>query len=135
MIIRDAKQSDLDYLYEHSVSRGQKEPMEQIDFLYTMEEDGDVFAIGGFRMLTKNTAWCFVNWSDMTEGRKKDAYRHTRAFLEHQAKALGFRRIMAAVRANFPEAINMIEHLGFERECLMKSFFEDDDAYLYASMV
>lgn len=42
-------------------------------------------------------------------------------------------RVTAEVRADFPEAIKMIESFGFKRECLMEMHCPDKgDAYLYS---
>ena len=45
-------------------------------------------------------------------------------------------RAEASVRVDFPEAIKMVEFLGFEREGLMKQYFPDkSDGILYAKVI
>jgi RimJ/RimL family protein N-acetyltransferase len=132
MLIRDATKEDLDYAIEHSISRGEKENPDAIEFVFALEDKDELLAVGGLKLLNMSTAWCWVNWTTDAFYRKKDAYRHTKGWLEQMCKTLKLRRLMAAVRMDFPGAINMVEHLGFERECEMKNFFGNESAYLYA---
>jgi RimJ/RimL family protein N-acetyltransferase len=52
--------------------------------------------------------------------------------MEILAKDKGIKRGQAYVDVNFPEAIRLVEHLGFERESIMKRFIGDGDAAMYA---
>ena len=65
MNFRETTQEDLDFVANHSVSRGiLKRQPECIDFRYTLEREGKPLGIGGFRFINTTTAWC---WLDMTD--------------------------------------------------------------------
>ena len=45
-------------------------------------------------------------------------------------------RAQAAIRTDFPEAIKMIQFLGFSKECLSEKYFPDrSDAYRYSRIL
>jgi len=133
---REAIQADLDYVGEHSVSMGCFGQMpKRIDYVYTLEHDGKVLGVGGIKLLNPTTAWC---WMDLTEEalkRRTVVYRVVKEWLDILIKDMGLIRLMAAVRTDFEEAIRTVEHLGFHQESVLKKFFEDKDAYLYARIV
>lgn len=133
MIFREANQSDIDHLADHSVSMGCFGQMpERIDYVYTLEHEGEPLAVGGIKLLNTTTAWC---WMDLTEEalkHRKRVYRTVKEWLDSLVEEKGLTRLMAAVRTDFQEAIRTVEHLGFYQEAVLTRFFDDKDAYLYA---
>jgi len=132
MLFREAIQSDIDYLSDHSVSMGCFGQMpERIDYVYTLEHEGKPLAVGGIKLLNLTTAWC---WMDLTEEalkHRKRVYRTIKEWLDVLVEEKGLIRLMAAIRTDFQEAIRTVEHLGFYRESIMPKFSSGTDAYLY----
>ena len=137
MNFREAIQSDLDYLADHSVSRGiQSKQPSAIEYLYTLEHEGVPLGVGGFRLINLTTAWCWVNLSDkMKHGHVIPTYRVIKEWIEMFTKEHGIKRLQAYVEVDFPEAIRMVEHLGFEQESIMKNFVGDKDAAMFVRII
>ncbi len=132
MEFREATQSDLDYLAEHSISRGiQKQCPEQQEYVYALEHEGMVLGIGGFRLINKTTAWCWVDFSTDAGTHIILAYRVIRDWIELFCKEHGIIRLQAYVECDFTQAIGMVQHLGFKKESIMEKFMGDKDAFLY----
>lgn len=136
MIFRESIQSDLDYMADHSMSRGiQKQCPEQVDYVYTLENDGAPLGIGGFKVINPCTAWCWVDISDKGHKNIKATFRALRDWIDIFAKEHKLVRLQAYVRPDFKEAIRMIEHLGFEQESIMKDFMPEGDAIMYIKLL
>ena len=132
MHIREAIQSDYEHLTDNSISMGcYRELPERIHYAYALEDRNRPIMLGGIILMTPTTAWCWMDWTQEAKDRARDSYRIVRDWLDVTAKEDNIKRLMAAVRTDFEAAINTVKHLGFTREATMKSFFNDDDAYLY----
>ena len=132
MRFRTATQEDLDYLTDHSVSRGiQKHCPEETEYIYTLEHNDTVLMIGGFRLINKTTAWCWVDLSDNAGKYIPTVYRAMRDWIELFVEEHEIVRLQAYVECDFTEAIIMVQHLGFTKECIMEKFMGDKDAFLY----
>lgn len=132
MEFRKATQSDCDYLADHSISRGiQKQCPEQTEYVYALEHEGIVLGIGGFRLINKTTAWCWVDLSTDAGSCILTVYRTMRDWIESFCKEHGITRLQAYIESDFDEAISMVQHLGFKKECIMEKFMGDKDAFLY----
>ena len=134
MIFRETTQADLDFMADNTISRGvQKSDPGRTSYVYTLEREGEILGVGGFRLITPTTAWC---WVDLTHLAGKYIITGMR-ILEEQinkfVKEHNLRRLQAYVQHDFPEAIRLIEYLGFEKEFEkpMKNFVDDKDAYMY----
>ena len=136
MEFRLATGKDFVYVSEHSVSRGiQKYAPEQAEFCYTLIHEGIPLGIGGFRLINKTTAWC---WVDMTHHAGKHltvAYRTIKEWIDVFAKEHNVKRLQAYVECDFTEAIRMVQHLGFTKESIMKNFMGDRDAFMYVRII
>lgn len=134
MEFRETTQDDLDYVADHSVSRGiQKLCPEQTDFCYTLEHDGVPLQIGGFRLINSTTVWC---WVDMTtHAYSIVCYRAMKEWIDIFVKEHGIKRLQAYVECDFTEAIRLVQHLGFKKESTMKNFVGDKDAFLYVRIL
>lgn len=58
---------------------------------------------------------------------------YLRSLLGYCQTVLGYRRLQAAVREDWPEAVRLVEHLGFTKEVVMKNYGPNGvDQTLYA---
>ena len=138
MNFRETTQPDLDFMAEHSVSRGiQSKQPESIEYLYTLEHEGNPLGVGGFRLINSTTAWCWVDLSDRVhEGHTIVAYRVIKEWVEIFAKEHGIKRLQAYVACDFPEAVRMVKHLGFYQEGPpMRCFLGEKSAYMYVRIL
>ena len=136
MEFREATQDDLDYMADHSVSKGiQKACPEQLDYTFTLEHEGKPLGVGGFRFVNATTAWCWVDLADGAHGRINTAYRTIKEWMDLFAEEHNIKRLQAYVECDFDEAIRMVRHLGFERESIMKNFVGDKDAFMYVRII
>ena len=104
---------------------------EVIDHIYTLEHNGEILGVGGFRMIVPETAWCWVDFSAYGVKHIRDTYRVTRDWIDGWAEKTGVKRLQAFVKDSEKE-MRLVNHLGFEQESRMKNFYGDDDAFLYA---
>ncbi len=136
MIFRETTQEDLDFVADHSVSRGvQKFCPDQTVFTYTLEHEGKPLGIGGYNLINVSTAWAWVNLTDESGKYIKTCYRVIKEWtdkfiLEHKIK-----RLQVYVECDFIEAIRLARHLGFEKESVMKNFVGDKDAFLFVRII
>jgi len=132
MIFRPAIQEDLDYMADHSTSRGvQKNHPEQTSYIYTLEDNGIPLGIGGFQLINHYTAWCWVDISPVGHENVRMSYRTIKNGIENFAIEHELTRLQAYVECDFPQAILMVKHLGFTEESIMKNFVGDKDAFMY----
>ena len=136
MNFRETTQDDLDFVSNHSVSRGiLKRQPKRIDFCYTLEHEGKPLGIGGFRLINETTAWCWVDMTDRAGSHLIPAYRVVKEWMDIFVKEHGIKRLQAYVEMDFPEAIRMVQHLGFEKESIMKNFVGDKDVSMYVRII
>jgi hypothetical protein len=135
MEFRETTQEDYDYAQDHSVSDPEKNHPEQAEYLYTLEHDGFPLMVGGFRMINATTAWCYVDLTDRAGLHVIELYRTMRDWINVWAKDHKVKRLQAYVRTDFPEGVRLVEHLGFERESIMKNFIGDKDATMYRRII
>jgi len=136
MITRESIQSDLDYMAEHTMSRGvQKSCPEQISYMYTLEDDGVPLGMGGFRLINKYTSWCWVDFSPVGHKNVILSYRTIKEKINEFCKEHKIKRLQAYVECDFPEAIRLAEHLGFSQESTMSNFAGNRDAYMYVRII
>lgn len=132
MNLRDTTKQDVEFVKEHSVSRGVlgKQP-ERIDYCYTLEDEGKILGIGGISLITPTTCWCWFDATEYVKEHWKTAYRVISEYLEILMKEKGIIRAQAYVGSDFPAAVRTVVHLGFHRESLMPNFVGKKPAYLY----
>ena len=136
MKFRETTQEDLDFVANHSVSRGiAKYQPECIDYCYTLEHEGKPLGIGGFRLINKTTSWCWVDMTDLAESHIPTCYRVIKEWIDKFVEEHQLKRLQAYVECDFPEAIRMVQHLGFEEESRMENFMGDKDAYMYKRLI
>lgn len=132
MNFRESTQEDITYIADHSVSRGifKKQP-DEIDFCYTLEHENEPLGIGGIRLINTTTAWCWVDLSDKAKDHIIIIYRVIKEWMDIVCKEKGIKRLQAYIEYDFPEAVRMVEHLGFHMEFVMPRFINDKSAYMY----
>jgi len=132
MEFREATKEDFEFVANHSISHGiSKYQPECIDYAFTLEHDGVPLGIGGFRLINSATAWCWVDMADTSGKHIIIVYRVIKEWIEKFAEEHKLKRLQAYIKPDFPEAIRMVQHLGFERESNMEGFLPDGDAFMY----
>lgn len=135
MKIRETTREDLDFMADNSISRGiVKNQPDRIEFCYSLEHEGKLLGMGGIRMINLTTAWCWIDMSHNAGGHIIAIYRVIKEWMYELVEDKGIKRLQAYVVTDFPEAVRMVQHLGFEKESILKNFMGDKDAYLYVRL-
>ena len=135
MKFREAIQTDLEYMADHTVSRGCfKDQPEMTDYVYALEHGGKLLAVGGIKVVTPTVAWAWVDLSDNAKGEIRTVYRTMKEWLDTMMKDHGIKRLMAAVECDFEDAIRTAEHMGFSKESLMLKWKNNKPAYMYVRL-
>jgi RimJ/RimL family protein N-acetyltransferase len=134
MNFREATKEDFDFVADHSVSRGKVHP-ESISFSYTLEHEGHPLCIGGFQLMNYDTAWCWIDITDIAGNHTVAMYRVIRDWIDSFVEEHRLSRIQATVECDFDAAISMVQHLGFKKESIMKRYVNNKDAFLYVRLV
>jgi hypothetical protein len=142
MIFRKATQADLDYVRQNPFEGAVKDyPYMQIPDknCYTAIFEGKVVGIGG---LNKWREGIGLFWLILTADCLKDGLHGIVALtaiegkVNELIKTNHLWRAEANIRVDFPQAIRMIEFLGFQKEGRMRKFFPDKtDGYLYSRIL
>ena len=136
MEFRETTKEDLEFAENHTISRGiQKHSPEQIDYCYTLEHEGKPLMIGGFSMINRTTAWCWVDITDESGKNIIRIYRIIKEWIDQFCKDHKLIRLQAYVECDFDEAIRMVKHLGFKKESIMANFMGDKDAYMFVRIL
>ncbi len=126
----------MDFIANHSVSRGiQKRCPEQIEYCYTLEHEGKVLGIGGFRLINITTAWAWLDMTDLAGEYIVVCYRVIKEWIDIFVEEHGIKRLQAYVECDFEEAIRMVKHLGFHKESVMENFTGDKDAFMFVRIL
>jgi L-amino acid N-acyltransferase YncA len=121
--LRPATIDDLKAVAARNISGGIKEYPDDVNELAAMEYEGKIIMVGGVKLITQTTAWCWLSQTPEALGHIRECYAITRAWLDDMQKNKGIIRLMAAVRPDFEEAVRLVEHLGFQQESIMLDFF------------
>lgn len=131
MKLRDATRADLEFVGEHSISRGCfKEQPTTIDYVYALEYEGLTLGVGGIKMVTPTVAWAWTDWTKYALKFRKTGYETVKKWMDVVVKQKGIKRLMAAVECDFEQALHMAEHLGFEKESVMFNWSDGKPAYM-----
>jgi hypothetical protein len=143
MNFRIGTAEDLELMATLSINKKcDRKLQEVIDHFYTLEHNGEILGVGGFRMIVPTCAWCWVDFSEYGVHHIRETYRVTKEWIEgHRDKKTGewvkgwvekmdVKRLQAFVRDSDKEK-RLVQHLGFEQESIMKNFYGDDDAIMY----
>jgi RimJ/RimL family protein N-acetyltransferase len=133
MKFREATKEDFDFVADHSVSRGKVHP-ECTDYVYTLEHDGVPLCIGGFKLLNYDTAWCWIDITDVAGNHIIVMYRVIRDWIDNFTEEHNLTRVQATVECDFTEAITMVRHLGFKKESIMKRYVNNKDAFMFVKL-
>lgn len=101
------------------------------------DEAGRVLGCGGLRVYWPGVADAWAVFRRQTLWTyPKTSFRTIRAILEDLTEKEGIVRLQCFVRCDFPAAIRLAEHLGFDREGRMRKFSHDEhkDCFLYAKI-
>jgi hypothetical protein len=105
----------------------------------TMRADGQIILVGGINWYWEGVgeSWCILHARSQKCRFTKCRFTTYKALKKMHTILLNrskpFHRIQATVRTNWPEAIKMVEKLGYKREGLLKKYCPDGaDVYMYA---
>ena len=136
MRFRKAIKGDFEYMASHSINQAvDRKEMLCVDFLFTLEHEEKPLALGGFRMISTNTAWCWIDLSDEAGKHIIIVYRAIKEWIDSFVKEHEIGRLQAFVRTDSEEAERFVKHLGFEKESTMKGFYKDGNAYMYVRII
>jgi len=100
---------------------------------FTLEVDGKVIWCGGIRVFWEGVgeAWCLI--SDEGARMPKTVFSSIKKILDFVQKDLALHRVQATARIDIPMFHKFLEHLGFEREGVLRKFLADGtDSYIYS---
>jgi hypothetical protein len=124
MLIRDATNEDLVEVSKRSMSRPPKNRVQPFDLYQTLVgDDGEILAVGGLRQFQPGVARAWVNFSEDAKPDFRRVYRMMREWLDLKIVELDLHRVEATCRPDFPEAMNMLDHLMFWRESVQQDLF------------
>lgn len=100
---------------------------------YTGLYEGRPVMCAGVRTLWPGVGEAWILLSPEIVNFKKEMYYTVIQYLEKIIKENGLWRVQAHARTDVPVAVRFLEHLGFEREGLMRKFDpQGRDCFLYA---
>ncbi len=138
--IRDIQKGDIEYIRQNPL----EEAVKSYPVLPTPDSNsftglwnGDRVGVGGVVILWEGVGELWLILSKDFKGLGKvAALVAIQDKIEEIIKENNLRRIQAAVRTDFPQAVKMIEYFGFEREGLLKQYCPDKgDVYVYARII
>lgn len=142
MNFRKATQEDLAFVRQNPFEDAVKNyPYMEVpnDNTYCVIYESAIVAVGGLQVRWKGVG---LVWLILTDDCKKYGIHAINALYAIQDKvdelieANGIWRAEAYVRTDFPQAIKMIEFLGFKQEGLMKQHCPDKgDSFLYGKVI
>ena len=138
MNFRESTPEDIKFVADRSISRSiAKHQPEQIDYCYTLEHEGVVLGVGGFRLINLTTAWCWTDWTYLTGEHITTCYRVVKEWIDVFVEEHKLKRLQCYVETDFEEGIRMVTHLGFKKEFEkpMKNFVGDKDAFLFIRII
>jgi len=140
MEFRQATQEDLAFVRQNPFEGAVKNyPYLEIpaDNCCTAVHESEIIAVGG--LVVK---WDGVGmfWLMLTKDFKKAGgltmFRAIKLYVDYLIRKNNLWRAEADIRCDFPEAIKMIEFLGFKRDCRREKYLPDKgDSYLYSRIL
>lgn len=135
MEFRVMKPEDTAFLEANSISRGiVRAPVELVYEAFSLEHEGKLLGSGGLTMIVPGTAWAWVDLTGFSITRIKTCYGVISEWMEKLVHKLNIRRLQAYVDLEHPEAVRLVEHLGFTRESVMWDFLDGRPAALYVKI-
>ena len=142
MEFRKATQEDMAFVRQNPFEGAVKNyPYMEIpdENTYTAIYESAIVAVGGLQIKWEGVG---LLWLMLTADCKKYgvygllALEAIKEKMEYLIKKNNLWRAEAAVRVDFPQAIKMIEFLGFEHEGIMRQYYPDKtDAILYSRIL
>jgi hypothetical protein len=99
----------------------------------TIMSGPDVVCCGGVILFWPGVGEAWMRTSPLIENFPVAVLKSTRTFLKAAFKAMHLRRLQCTVRQGYAPAIKWAEHLGFEREGILKAFGPDGADYVIFS--
>jgi len=133
MELRDLTQADLAYCKDNDVSRSKfTDPDERVDFAWTLEHEGQIYAIGGMQKITDCCAWVWMSMTHQGQSEIRTIFRVIKEYMESVCRTHDIVRCQAWSEIGFDESKRLVEHLGFKPEGKpMRQFTNGKSAQLY----
>ena len=140
MNFRQLQESDIAYMAEHGIREdGHKVRIDNTEYNYTLEHDGAILGIAGFRFITDTTAWCWLQMGEEAMKHLTISFRTLSEWIGGYTgingervpgfcETNGIRRLEAYVEVGFEAGIRLVEHLDFHEESRMLNFIDDKPA-------
>ena len=107
--------------------------MKRAERSFSLIDNGNLIVSGGIVPIFEGLGEAWLEPSDKITDYKLRMIKTLRHHIDKITEEDGLRRLQAAVRADFPEAVRFIEFMGFKREGLMEAYGPDgSDYFLYA---
>lgn len=138
MNMRTMQASEVPALYAQTIEQGKgwgAEMPAQVEYMYVLEDEGQVLAIGGFHLHNLYAATASFGLTEA--GNKKIVFiiRLLRDWLAQWMSQQGLRRIQAIINPEFAEAVRLAEHLGFVREGSLPGYLGARPADMWARVI
>ena len=133
--IKDATNGDLDYCKTNSIDGDIKvyPNWDLTGWNKTVVVDGEIIGCGGVLIFWTGFGEAWICLSKNVERHKIVAVRFLKKVLEDVLNEFNLVRLQITVRPDFPDAIKLVESLGFQYEGIMRKYLPTGkDAYLYA---
>lgn len=135
--IRDARQSDLDFVRQNPLEEALKvyPELEIKGYAKTGIVNGEIVGVGGVIVYYAGRGEAWMVLSKKVNDFKVETVLCLHKMMEQAISELKLKRLECSVRADFPKAKELIECLGFKCETPkpMKCYCPDGaDAYLYS---
>jgi hypothetical protein len=132
MNFRAMTQQDLDFTAEHSINRGVlKNQPKETDLAYTLEHEGNVLIVGGFKLINHTSALCWLSMTCFAGDHIIMVFRTIKEWIEILCKEKGIQCLMAFVDAGFEAGETTVRHLGFEKQCRIRNYSDTGPADLW----
>jgi RimJ/RimL family protein N-acetyltransferase len=135
--LRPAKQEDVEYLRTVALEGGMKTypPVTVEQPAYTGYVNDKPIGCGGVVILWDGVGEVWLIVSREVESHKVQAVKVLKRMCEIILLKHELRRIQAIIRTDFPQAVKLVESLGFEREGTLRNYCPDgQDSYMYARL-
>jgi hypothetical protein len=96
MNFRIGTAEDLELMATLSINKKcDRKLQEVIDHFYTLEHNGEILGVGGFRMIVPTCAWCWVDFSEYGVHHIRETYRVTKEWIDGWVGKMKIKRLQA----------------------------------------
>ncbi|MCP4537769.1 MAG: hypothetical protein GY832_11550 [Chloroflexi bacterium] len=136
MKVTETVPEDIDAVLEDPLDelvKGNRDLLSEQPAVTAWDDDGGIIFVGGINWYWKGVgeAWVIFHRNAQRHGHR--SYRTAKEVLAMLMDKSDYHRVQATARADWPQAVRMLEVMGFHREGLMEKFYPNGaDAYMYS---